>query len=538
MKNTKEEKKEEIIKEIQRIANELNRDTLTEKLFNKHSNSMAISTVKYYFGSWSEAIRRAGLKPIDPYKPPHRHKYSDDELISEIIRISKILSQETLSVKEFDHYSAIDSSTITKRFGSWNIAIKRANLKPTKISEYTDEQVIDEIKRVATILNIDSLSMKEFDYYSKMGSATIPKHFGTWNKAIKLSGLKPIIEYNISDERLLKDIIKLYREEGKLPTQNTISSKGEFSPTTYRMRFGGIIKAIAIAKEKYPEEFAIIENNVQLQSIGQEEDSELPSKGKASKKDIDQKSNILYELDRQTKEEFDENKTKMKDELIKQISRLKKKDNIYAYNEAETRSYIVEKFFWDLGWNEDEIIHEYKIGNDSVDYAIKFKNIKAIIEVKKVKEKLEKDSHQKQLINYAFQEGVEMAILTNGIKWSFFLPMYKVKWKDREFCALDLMEQNIDSVTKCLINLLSRSEVISDKYLEYAENMLKEKEKRKKTEKILEKIWINLLKQPDPKVTNFFIDFLIDKIEKEFSYKPDRTIVNEFVMQNLSSLDR
>ena len=71
---------------------------------------------------------------------------------------------------------------------------------------------------------------------------------------------------------------------------------------------------------------------------------------------------------------------------------------------------------WDI-FNVDEVIPEYPVGDTKIDYALKTGryNDKAFIEVKRIREDLER--HQEQLLGYCFKEGVNFAILTNGIIW-------------------------------------------------------------------------------------------------------------------------
>jgi len=57
---------------------------------------------------------------------------------------------------------------------------------------YTDEQILQEIRRVASKLGKKSLSFAEFKKHGKISVMTARNHFVTWNKAIEKAGLIPI----------------------------------------------------------------------------------------------------------------------------------------------------------------------------------------------------------------------------------------------------------------------------------------------------------------------------------------------------------
>ena len=54
---------------------------------------------------------------------------SNDELISDMIRVSQILNKSTLTAAEYDENGKFHSRTISKRFNTWNNALVIANLQ-------------------------------------------------------------------------------------------------------------------------------------------------------------------------------------------------------------------------------------------------------------------------------------------------------------------------------------------------------------------------------------------------------------------------
>jgi len=114
---------------------------------------------------------------------------------------------------------------------------------------YTKNQIIEEIRRIATNIGKKSLTRKDFDKHSKISASSVKYHFGTWNDAIKEAGLIPVDTIEIicqktlvENDVLLLDLIRLYNEYGKEPTGSLINAKGKYSEYPYRENVGEILE--------------------------------------------------------------------------------------------------------------------------------------------------------------------------------------------------------------------------------------------------------------------------------------------------------
>ncbi len=128
---------------------------------------------------------------------------------------------------------------------------------------YSKQQIIEEVRKVANILGVRSLKIREFAKHSKISTNVVSYHFGSWNNAIKEAGLIPIKPIEIiskreliDDNELLLDLIRLYNEFGKEPTEFLINAKGNYSTQPYRDRWGTPKKAFLIAKQNFPEKIS------------------------------------------------------------------------------------------------------------------------------------------------------------------------------------------------------------------------------------------------------------------------------------------
>ena len=125
----------------------------------------------------------------------------------------------------------------------------------------------------------------------------------------------------------------------------------------------------------------------------------------------------------------------MKNQLASIVSELRDDRTVESLDEAAIKQAIVLRLLSTLGWNQfriDEVTPEHAVGGLRVDYALRLSNNKKVfIEVKRGGERLE--VHQEQLLSYSFQEGVSLAILTNGTTWWFCLPLREGSWEQRRF---------------------------------------------------------------------------------------------------------
>ena len=183
------------------------------------------------------------------------------------------------------------------------------------------------------------------------------------------------------------------------------------------------------------------------------------------------------------------------DDLLKEI---REDSSISNLNEADAKRRIIERILSLLGWDiyGPEIKAEHGVGERRVDYALQINGEnKVFLEAKKPGENL--DNHQKQLLDYSFERGVKLAILTNGTEWWFYLPLKEGDWNDRRFDTLNLLQQDIEGITKKFDLLLSRQNVDSGKAVQHAESILERRQKEKLFRESLPKAWNRIIKDSD-----------------------------------------
>ena len=112
--------------------------------------------------------------------------------------------------------------------------------------------------------------------------------------------------------------------------------------------------------------------------------------------------------------------------------------------EADTVTIIKDMLSDIFGYDKySEVTSEYAIRGTYCDLAIKLDNkLSTLIEVKAIGLEL-KDQHVKQAIDYAANQGVDWAILTNGINWQFYHVTFSKPIEKELVLEFNLLETNV-----------------------------------------------------------------------------------------------
>ena len=189
----------------------------------------------------------------------------------------------------------------------------------------------------------------------------------------------------------------------------------------------------------------------------------------------------------------------MNDRLTAEIKRIRSDPSIPTLDEDNVKRVAIEPILRELGWDiydTKEFRSEYNLSGGKVDYALRLENrTKVFLEAKNPREELGK--HQRQLLEYAFEKGTPLAVLTNGLEWWLYLSSAEVDWEERRFCDINLKNQEISQTADSLIDFLSRENVRSGYAVGYAESLLYKFWEAKKIEEALPKAWNKLITDPD-----------------------------------------
>lgn len=217
----------------------------------------------------------------------------------------------------------------------------------------------------------------------------------------------------------------------------------------------------------------------------------------------------------------------MNDRLTAEIERIRKDARIQDLQEANVKDVVIKPVLEALNWkmsNISEVWAEYPVPGGSVDYALRIDDRnKVFLEAKRPREEL--GSHQEQLLNYSFKEGVQLAVLTNGLAWWLYLPLREGSWEQRWFTTIDLRNEDVPQTATCLTDFLLKENVGSGVAVKNAESRLSRLRATRKIQETLPKAWAELVDGPD----DMLVDLLDEKVAELCGEKAGREHIKRFL---------
>lgn len=109
----------------------------------------------------------------------------------------------------------------------------------------TDEQLKADLKRVAKVLNKETVFSTEYRIHGKYSVSAVRYRFGSWNNAMKCAGLKIWRHNKVNEYELLMNLKRLWIKLKRQPTRKDLTIKNsEYSVYAYERYFGGIYNAL------------------------------------------------------------------------------------------------------------------------------------------------------------------------------------------------------------------------------------------------------------------------------------------------------
>ncbi len=230
----------------------------------------------------------------------------------------------------------------------------------------------------------------------------------------------------------------------------------------------------------------------------------------------------------------------MPETISQAVANVRKLFNLDDLNEEDTKLYVVERLLENLGWNlrdPREIKREYRVGKDRADYALNPDSPTAVfIEIKKPAVHLE--NHQRQLLNYCFQQVVNLAVLTNGRTWWLYLPRYEgiqekgLHWSEKRFSKIDITNGRPSDIQKEFERFLTKEKVSSGEAVEYAKARIDEKVRITEAQKGMLEAWNQIVVTPH----NDLIGLLRNTSTEICGFGVSGQWVKEFLKQHRSEI--
>ena len=205
------------------------------------------------------------------------------------------------------------------------------------------------------------------------------------------------------------------------------------------------------------------------------------------------------------------------------------KKGLYT-NEAAVSQSIVLRLLDVLSWprfNPQVIIPEHSVEGRRVDFALCHPPSKPIVFIE-VKQVGNIEGAERQLFEYAFHEGVPIAILTDGREWRFFHPTAQGDYRERKVHEMDLTEDDNEKNAERLNRYLNYESIRTGEAAKAIEEDYRNVSRQRQVATRLPEAWRKLVEEAD----ELLLEVVAEKVESLCEHKP----TNEQVLDFLKSL--
>ena len=151
----------------------------------------------------------------------------------------------------------------------------------------------------------------------------------------------------------------------------------------------------------------------------------------------------------------------------------------------------------------------------------------AFIEVKQIGQS---DGAERQLFEYAFHDGVPLAILTDGREWNFFPPGEQGDYGERRVYKLDIVDRDVKECSERLERYLLHSAVASGAAIQAARDDYRNVSKDRQMLAALPKAWHQIIADED----EMLLEIVADRVESLCGFKPDPDMVATFLKDSVA----
>ena len=236
---------EDLLFELKKLADLLGR-TPSQDDIRKFGNATTKRMYLYRrrFGSLQAAQEKIGCN-----KNPSgfQLKYSDKELLDEILSIQKLLGK-TPTQEDIGKYSKYAIGAFKRHFGTYNAALQKLGLRHNVKFGQNEEEIKDDVIRIAKLLGRAPTRLEFWEYSSTVSCATaidkIDGYQSSWNEVLKACNIDVVNNRNLTEMELKSEVFRLQSELKRIPGYYDMIQFGKYSPETYALRFGTYVLAL------------------------------------------------------------------------------------------------------------------------------------------------------------------------------------------------------------------------------------------------------------------------------------------------------
>jgi len=194
--------------------------------------------------------------------------YDDQSLIEELKRVATLIPGEKLARAEFDRLSKVDSGTLYRRFGGWRKALAAVGLEnrfDDRHEAWSREEIIERLKSIAQRTGRKNITKRELSEGN--GPADVLRLFGSHKAALVAAGLaKSRSGVRYSDEECYENILAVWTALGRQPHYAELKkTPSRVGQKAYIYRWGSWRKALQAFIERVNQD---VPTEVQQAEIG------------------------------------------------------------------------------------------------------------------------------------------------------------------------------------------------------------------------------------------------------------------------------
>jgi hypothetical protein len=242
---------ESVLEEIRRVAALVPDIRLTKRMFDSKARIKSMA-VAQRFGSWSEAVRRAGLSDALPI-------YTDDAIVSDIRRVFALSDEDGFTLEAYKAHGQYSVSVIRRRFGGWREALNRASLGDRYVGPaitegmksqtgraMTEDEILRRIRDIAEQLGKPRLSGAEIEANSEITQSQMYRRFGSVSAALRRAGVEQVGRgRRYTEDEIFENLLSVWTHYGRAPTVAEMDSlPSTVGKNAYLHRYGGWRKAL------------------------------------------------------------------------------------------------------------------------------------------------------------------------------------------------------------------------------------------------------------------------------------------------------
>lgn len=232
-----------------------------------------------------------------------------------------------------------------------------------------------------------------------------------------------------------------------------------------------------------------------------------------------------------------------RDAIVQAVSDINRNPSLNELNETAMKQAVVLRVLDAAGWSAfdlSEVEPDFQVGSARVDYALKSgasarqrgsATPRVLVEVKSLSENLDSERHQRRLMAHCGRAEVELALLTNGMRWLFFLWSPEVGRQEYRFCEINILEDPEAAATE-LNNYLAKDRVANGQAVRSAERSLRERNRDELLRNSIVEGWQQVVRGLDEGL----VELIATAAEQKTGTRPENRLVRRVLIENRADL--